>query len=76
MEFKPADSEPAAGDDPVEWDPDKLFEHAEKMTALKEKIYEKAKSNIDEAQRKDKFYYDQKHSDPKVKLLVFSKLID
>ena len=53
----------------MEWDPDKLFEHAEMMTALKEKIYEKAKSNIDEAQRKDKFYYDKKHSDPKVFLL-------
>lgn len=70
MEFRPADEEPtdkepAAEGDSMEWDPQKLLEHAEMMTRLKEKIYEKAKVNIDEAQRKDKLYYDRKHSDPK-----------
>ena len=49
----------------MEWDPQKLLEHAEMMTRLKEKIYEKVKVNTDEAQRKDKLYYDRKHSDPK-----------
>ena len=63
MEFRPADEEPtdkepAAEGDSMEWDPQKLLEHAEMMTRLKEKIYEKAKVNIDEAQRKDKLYYD------------------
>ena len=48
MEFRPADEEPtdkepAAEGDSVEWDPQKLLEHAEMMTRLKEKIYEKAK---------------------------------
>ena len=55
---EPTDKEPAAEGDSMEWDPQKLLEHAEMMTRLKEKIYEKAKVNIDEAQRKDKLYYD------------------
>ena len=48
MEFgaddKPIAKELAAGD-PAEWDPTKLLEHAEMMTRLKDKIYEKAKAN-------------------------------
>ena len=74
MEFMPADDKPVAEGDPVEWDPEKLFEHSEMMTQLKKKIYDTAKSNIDEAQRKDKYYYDQKHADPKVIHNVFTFL--
>ncbi len=32
------------------------------MGELRKSIYDKAKRNIDAAQKKDKFYYDQKHS--------------
>ena len=78
MEFG-ADDEPIAKElaagDPAEWDPTKLLEHAEMMTRLKDKIYEKAKVNIDEAQKKDKQYYDRKHADPKV-LYVFIYILD
>ena len=41
MDDEPIDKELAAGD-PAEWDPTKLLEHAEMMTRLKDKIYEKA----------------------------------
>ena len=51
MDDEPIDKELAAGD-PAEWDPTKLLEHAERMTRLKDKIYEKAKVNINEAQKK------------------------
>jgi len=42
------------------------MKHAESMSRLMKKMSEKAKENIDEAQRKDKKYYDLKHSHPKV----------
>jgi len=48
------------------WDTDIIMKHAESMSRLKKKMFEKAKENIDEAQRKDKKYYDLKHSHPKV----------
>ena len=35
------------------------------MATLKETMIDKAKSNIDKAQEKDKEYYDKKHSDPR-----------
>lgn len=72
MDDEPIDKELAAGD-PAEWDPTKLLEHAERMTRLKDKIYEKAKVNINEAQKKDKQCYDHKHSDP---LNVFIFILD
>ena len=37
-------------EDPPEWDPDELY--AEKMGQLKKEIFEKAKTNVDEAQKK------------------------
>ena len=57
-------------EDPPEWDPDELLEYAEKMGQLKERIFEKAKANIDEAQKKDKQYYDRKHSNPEVRYIT------
>ena len=67
MEFQPTLEEPTFdGEDPLGWNSDQLFEHVKQMVQVKEKVFEKAKKNIDEAQRKDKLYYDQKHADPKV----------
>ena len=54
-----ADLSRSTPEDPPEWDPDELLEYAEKFL-------EKAKTNIDEAQKKDKQYYDKKHSNPEV----------
>ena len=50
----------------ISWDPEEIIQYAEKMGELRKNIYDKAKRNIDAAQKKDKFYYDQKHSDPRV----------
>ena len=51
------------------WDPEELLEHAAKMGELKKNIYDKVKKNIDAAQKRDKYYYDQKHSDQRVATL-------
>lgn len=67
MEYQSKDDDSAPeGDDPLDWNPDDLLKHAKTMFQLKERIYEQAGTNIKEAQRKDKMYYDKKHSDPKV----------
>ena len=50
----------------VIWDPDEILQYAARMGELRKNIYDKAQRNIDAAQKKDKFYYDQKHSDPRV----------
>ena len=55
-------------------DPETLLEHAKKMFELKQSIHQKAATNITEAQRKDKLYYDKKHSDSRVKLTSYSIL--
>ena len=47
-----------------DWDPDEIVKHAAKVS-IKEKIYQKAGQNITRAQKKDKEYYDKKHSDPR-----------
>ena len=44
------------------WDPDEIVQHASKMSKLKKAIYSKARENITAAQKKDKEYYDNKHS--------------
>ena len=49
------------------WDPDDILRDAAAMSNLKEKIYATAKGNIDKAQQKDKYYYDKKHSDMRVR---------
>ena len=70
MEFE----KPAEDDDNhlnTTWDPEEIIQYAEKMGELRKNIYDKAKRNIDAAQKKDKFYYDQKHSDPRVCSLNF-----
>ena len=36
----------------TEWDPDEIARHATRVTAIKEKLYEKAGRNITEAQKK------------------------
>ena len=45
-----------------EWNPDELVHHATKMLQIKKTMTETMMSNIEKAQQKDKFYYDQKHS--------------
>ena len=48
------------------WDTELVLSYAEKMSKFKEKMFQKVKKNIDEAQKKDKHYYDKKHSNPMV----------
>lgn len=60
------DDETSEGEDTYAWNPEQLLQHAKAMFQLKEKIYQRVKTNIDMAQKKDKFYYDKKHSDPRV----------
>ena len=43
--------------------------HARAVTKLKDDIHSKAKKNIDNAQEKDKIYYDRKHADKRVSRL-------
>ena len=45
-----------------ECNPDELVYHATKMLQIKKTMTETMMSNIEKAQQKDKFYYDQKHS--------------
>ena len=45
-----------------EWNPDELVHHATKMLQIKKTMTETMMSNIEKAQQKDMFYYDQKHS--------------
>ncbi len=49
-------------------DPDALLTYATKTSKLKDAIHQKANNfiNIDEAQEKDKVYYDRKHADTRV----------
>ncbi len=61
--------EPTEGSEEPEWDADTLLQQADLIAQLKEKIFKKAKANIDEVQRMDKMYYDQKHSDQRVTYL-------
>ncbi len=63
--------EPTEASEQPEWDTDTLLQQADMMAQLKEKIFQKAKSKIDEVQRKDKLYYDQKHSDQRVRYLIY-----
>ena len=48
------------------WDPDEIAKHASMMSKVKEVIHSKAKRNIDDAQKKDKLYYDSKHASSEV----------
>ena len=57
-----------------DWDAELLLKHSEVMSRLKAKIFEKAKANIDDAQKKDKEYYDMKHSDPRVCIYAYAIL--
>ena len=68
MEYQGRDNDDltSEGDEPLDWNPESLLEHAKMMFRLKEKIYKRAGMNIKQAQQKDKIYYDKKHSDPKV----------
>ncbi len=69
MELQRKQKEPVelsgAMDEP-DWDADALLQHADMMASLKERTFSKAKANIDEAQKKDKLYYDLKHADHRV----------
>ena len=49
-----------------DWDQDEIVKHASMMSKVKEVIHMKAKRNIDAAQKKDKQYYDTKHSSSEV----------
>lgn len=53
-------------DDPFNWNPEKVLQHAQSMFNIKKKIQETARKNISEQQKKDKLYYDKKHFDLKV----------
>ncbi len=48
------------------WDISAIMSHARAVTKLKDDIHSKAKKNIDNAQEKDKMYYDRKHADKRV----------
>ncbi|XP_064389722.1 uncharacterized protein LOC135337662 [Halichondria panicea] len=48
------------------WDISAIMTHARAVTKLKDDIHSKAKKNIDNAQEKDKMYYDRKHADKRV----------
>ena len=64
---KQSNDEPESCEEP-DWGGELLIQkHSEAMSRLKAKMFEKAKANIDEAQKKDKiyWYYDSKHSDPR-----------
>ena len=55
-----------------EWETHDIVQQAKKMAELKEKIYDKVESNIKNAQRKDKQYYDMKHANPKVNKQLYT----
>ncbi len=64
----PVEMEPVEDDDlpNVSWDTEDILEHVAKMGELRKSIYDKAKRNINAAQKEDNFYYDRKHSDSRV----------
>ena len=67
MEYQPkGDNSTSEGEDTLDWNSEDMLEHAKMMFQLKEKIYEKAGTNIKKAQEIDTMYYDKKHSDLKV----------
>lgn len=47
----------------IDWDADVIIDQAERMQQLKEKITESVQANIEQAEKKDKMYYDKKHRD-------------
>lgn len=53
---------------------DALLSYATKVTQLKDAIHKKAKINIDQAQAKDKIYYDKKHADTRVRNSVVESI--
>ena len=53
-------------EDPFNWSPEIIIERAAAIFKLKEIIYDKATANIKKSQKKDQFYYNKKHPDPKV----------
>ena len=60
--------QPAA--DESSMDVDAIVEQAQKMQEVRKAITDTVKTNIDSAQRKDKMYYDRKHHDPRVTIVV------
>ena len=65
------------GEVTTEWDPDELARHATRVTAIKEKLHEKAGTNITVAQKKDKeYYYDKKHCDSQVPSCITTFLLE
>lgn len=68
---KQNNDEPEPCEEP-DWGGEPLIQKdSEAMPRLKAMMFEKAKANINEAQKKDKMYYDLKHTDPRVHLDVF-----
>ena len=55
MEYQGGDNDDltAETDEPLDWNPESLLEHAKVMFRLKEKIYRRAGMNIKQAQEKD-----------------------
>ena len=55
MEYQGGDNDDLTSetDEPLDWNPESLLEHAKVMFRLKEKIYRRAGMNIKQAQEKD-----------------------
>lgn len=65
----------AANDSEVEsdiWDADYIILQAKAMACVREKINAKTMSNIKIAQAKDKAYYDKKHANSKVTVVLLT----
>ena len=65
--FNPKDMDNMSSDDcGGHWNSEKMIQHAATMFNIRKQIHKTAIINISKQQKKDKFYYDKKHSDPKV----------
>ena len=53
-----------------EWNPDEIVHHATKMLQIMNLITETTMSNIEKAQQKDKFYFNRKHSNEQVRVIL------
>ena len=65
MEYMPDNQD--AFEKETDWDAEEIIQQAQEMQQLKENIKERVKSNIGQAQEKNKLYYDRKHANPRVR---------
>ena len=64
--FNPKDMDMSSDDCGGHWNSEKMIQHAATMFNIRKQIHKTAIINKSKQQKKDKFYYDKKHSDPKV----------